>query len=560
MYRHFLFTVFTGLHRPLIKSKHVLVVFLLFTTSLPLTHANPSDWVYTMRPGDTIWDFSQKYLKGVSYWQRVKEYNGITTPKRLPPGTRLKVPIAWLKIQPAQVDVEYVTPPVFYHYDPQEAQQALEQNLRLSIGAIVYAGEKGFASFRLADGTRVLLHENSTLVFDQLSGFEKSGMVDTRMRLQRGRVESQVKRQRKRGSRYEITTPAAVAAVRGTQFRTSYDALSAVMRNEVTEGKVNVAAEGETVDVLAGFGTVAKKGEGPQPPQALPDAPVFKEAKSAYVRFPIVFTWNSADIHRYRLQLFVIEEDSAKRLVSDSFVDAAEYEINELPLGRYLMRVRAINDVGLEGMDSDHEFNVEKPVVAPLVLSPADKAEDVQSRPSFSWKVDDATHVKFQLAHDAEMQQLVLDTEVEGSKMSLDFDLPPGQYYWRIAAVDGGELGEYSPVFSYRRMVKKHEPVITAVQMLEDHRVEVAWLSHDEVTKYKLQISQDEGFQEILQEIEAQNASSVLEDLDSGKYYVRLGALYEGDTQYIYASAQTFEIEKNILWPFFSMLLIALLL
>ncbi len=66
---------------------------------------------------------------------------------------------------------------------------------------------------------------------DSLGSFDASGMVDTSVRLKKGRVENRVAPQ-KPDSRYRIITPAAVAAVRGTEFRVGGDEIVSLPREQ----------------------------------------------------------------------------------------------------------------------------------------------------------------------------------------------------------------------------------------------------------------------------------------------------------------------------------------
>lgn len=63
------------------------------------------DWTYRIRPGDTVWDLSGKYLRRDIPWQKLQAHNRIADPYRIPPGTLIRLPVAWLKVQPAKATV-----------------------------------------------------------------------------------------------------------------------------------------------------------------------------------------------------------------------------------------------------------------------------------------------------------------------------------------------------------------------------------------------------------------------------------------------------------------------
>ena len=52
------------------------------------------------KPGDTIWDLTEKYLIDMRYWRRLQELNNVVDPYRMPTGRLLRIPSAWLRMDP----------------------------------------------------------------------------------------------------------------------------------------------------------------------------------------------------------------------------------------------------------------------------------------------------------------------------------------------------------------------------------------------------------------------------------------------------------------------------
>ena len=73
----------------------------------PLALAGEQYWIYTVRPGDTIWDLTEKHCTDVLHWKRIQRLNNLPdVPARgVLPGTRLKFPIDILKHQPVSASV-----------------------------------------------------------------------------------------------------------------------------------------------------------------------------------------------------------------------------------------------------------------------------------------------------------------------------------------------------------------------------------------------------------------------------------------------------------------------
>ncbi|MGL4692291.1 MAG: FecR family protein, partial [Stenotrophomonas maltophilia] len=197
------------------------------------------DWTYRVRPGDTIWDLSARYLKPSIAWEQLQSHNGIADPYRLPPGSQLRFPVAWLQVQPAPARVLAVRGPVQSLTEGQPRRDVIEGDL-LRIGQELLTGEDASVTVVFADDSRLQLRERSRLRFDQLSRYGRTGMVDTRLRLEQGRASNRVTPANGPASRYIIDAPTATSSVRGTVFRVSAGQDGRGAATEVLEGRVQV--------------------------------------------------------------------------------------------------------------------------------------------------------------------------------------------------------------------------------------------------------------------------------------------------------------------------------
>ena len=135
------------------------------------------DWTYRIRPGDTLWHVSGKYLRNDVAWQRLQAHNRIADPDRLRPGTVLRLPVAWLRVQPAKATVVGVHGEAFV--DGANGQPArVVEGMRLGIGTTLRTSADASLSLQFADGSRLLLHANSELTLDKLSAYGATGMTD----------------------------------------------------------------------------------------------------------------------------------------------------------------------------------------------------------------------------------------------------------------------------------------------------------------------------------------------------------------------------------------------
>ena len=110
----------------------------------------------------------------------------------------------------------------------------------LAVGAEIRAFEGGWAEMRLADGTSIVLAENSRLVVTRLEIDQQTNRRASVFHLVVGKVRAVIGRAtftlvRFRESDFAITTPTAVAAARGTDWSVMNVATTSVV---VHEGEV----------------------------------------------------------------------------------------------------------------------------------------------------------------------------------------------------------------------------------------------------------------------------------------------------------------------------------
>jgi hypothetical protein len=179
-------------------------------------------------------------------------------------------------------------------------------------------------------------------------------MVDTKVRLNSGSVNTRVEKQRP-DSNYEIRTPAAITAVRGTEFRLSTDDQQ-VSRTEVTEGIVSVAAGDDEKSVQDGYGIVAEKGKPLPEPVKLLSAPEISavQVDDKYSVRIDTSVLEGATSYRYQ----IATDKDFNTIFFDEIVSVTSLDIDDLAIGKYFLRIRGIDKHNLEGVDSTTEFDI----------------------------------------------------------------------------------------------------------------------------------------------------------------------------------------------------------
>ncbi|MDH3633618.1 MAG: FecR domain-containing protein [Gammaproteobacteria bacterium] len=337
----------------------VLTLLLTLAISLPnLVIAAEEYWEYTFRPGDSLWKIAEKYTTSVNNWGELLKLNSIdeASDRTILPGTRIVIPVSMLKLQPTPALVIAVNGAATLVRANGE-ESVLTVGTELFSGDRVVTGDQQSLRMQFADKSELQVLANSEIVLDKLSHFKETGMVDTQIRLNSGRVRTWVIKQ-KPGDRYEIKTPAAITAVRGTTFRLSSDD-SQISRTEVTEGLVVVSADQAEKDVNSGFGIVAEEGKPLPDPVKLLAPPEISNNQSADTS-KLQVSWtilDGAEFYRYQLAT----DEKFDQIAIDDRTDDSEIRLDELLPGQYYLRVRGVDQFRLEGFESVKSFVIEEP-------------------------------------------------------------------------------------------------------------------------------------------------------------------------------------------------------
>lgn len=476
------------------------------------------EWHYTLRPGDNLQKVSQGLLNRQHTWTDLIRYNKIEQVSALAPGSIIKIPMHWLKHQPKPAVAKSVSGSALIKRASKSVFKLLKTNMNIRVGDEV-ATKKGNVLIEFADSSTIRLEENSNLVFNKLSHFGKTGMVDTRLRLKRGSLSTEVTPLVK-GSRYEITTPSAVAAVRGTEFRLSTQGNETQL--EVIEGEVSFAGEHGTTQVFAGNGARIKKGSAIIEQTKLADAPKALFAERVVDDLPSTLSWEEQkSAEAYRVQLTDNKQNG--KLVKQGKIQKPELELEHIENGEYDVSMRAIDANGFEGVDSVTRIAVDIGTEQAKLIAPLAKSVLDSTKPTFSWNfVKPDTLGKLQISKDKGFNLLISQTDFDAAQQIAPRKaLMPGSYYWRVVSLadDGETANSEVRNFSVRGILK---PVkILSVNYI-DSQVGLFWNKVDNTQAYILQVSDSKSFENILKEQTIAKARAHLRLTPGKRYFARV--------------------------------------
>lgn len=419
-----------------------LATLLLAFSIVPMLSA--ADWTYRVRPQDNIWNLSGLYLKPDVPWQKLQAYNNVADPYHLPPGMTLRIPIAWLRLEPAHATVVAVTGGAHVELADNAQPETVTSGMTLGIGTHLSTDSDASLTLQFADGSRLLMEPNSTLDLDQMSAYGRTGMVDTRLRLQHGRVTNAVTPMTGVGAHFSVETPGTISSVRGTHFRVAAE--EGQSRTEVLTGRVDVAGDRAHVLVPKEHGIAVADGGKPTQAQPLLSAPTLHCPAQPVGKLPYVFAWVPLDgATSYRVQMAANER--FETLLLDHLTSSAQLALPDVPDGDYAVRVHGIDAQKLEGEDGVCLLHVAGHPQPPLVMEPLPGSKVRDTRPRFHWTESlEASSYVWQLATDEQFAQpLAGEAQLSGDSVRAPNALPYGRYYWRIATRDkNGKVGPFT--------------------------------------------------------------------------------------------------------------------
>jgi len=404
----------------------------------------------------------------------------------------------------------------------------------------------GQATIRLVDGTVLRLRPSTAVRVDVSRRLPRVGGVLSGVQLQEGQVEVKAQKATNGGlPGFQVSTPQGLLGVRGTEFRVAVDGRAEVTRSEVLEGQVAVdglhGKPGQRVN--AGFGLVVDRTGDVQPPVRLLAAPDLSALPAlqdrVLVRMPlapqpgaVAYLGQIAADARFEPVLQTVRTEISATGTLLRFAD--------LPDGRYVLRVRAEDTQGLQGLDAQHTFTLKARPEPPLPTNPASGAILSVAPLAFAWTgAQEAGSYRWQLSRTEDFRELLHDRRGLVSTSIQIADLPPGVYHWRLAsersATDQGPFG------AVQRLELRALPAPLAPPVVGTGGIRLNWEGLPGQT-FEVEFARDAAFATV--ELARRTEAPALEVTlpGTGRYFVRLRARDPDDYLGPYTAPQQFSI------------------
>ncbi len=401
--------------------------------------ATEGDLLRTIRVGDTLATLARRELDHPERWRDVAAYNNISNPRRIPPGTVVRVKREWLRNERVQARIDAVGGQAMVDGQPARTGTTVGEGARFETHA------EDTVVLSLPDGTQLRIAPDSRVRLERLRAYHSDRAIEALIHLEHGGVEPVSPPNRPRP--LEIRTPAGNAAVRGTHFR---------VRAEPGDGFIEVLTGAVAADSLAGNATVdASKGAVVSPVKA----PLVEQLLPAPY---LINLWPLPQrMPRFDLPLPLVAGAAAYRVEvarDAAFVDMLRSQVVTEPRvdvaserdGPLHVRVRAVSQAGIEGFDSVATVMVTARPLPPTLAGRSEPEDPLDGPVTLSWTPGDSSAQRYtvQLAADAAFDRLLADTVVDGpsATLTLPATAQPTIRYWRVAALDPatGRAGPYS--------------------------------------------------------------------------------------------------------------------
>ncbi|WP_166269450.1 FecR family protein [Marinobacter caseinilyticus] len=479
------------------------------------------DWHYKLRPGETFQEAAKDLLTSGHTSLQLAAYNKISNITHVKAGDALRIPLGWLKRQPEPATVVAITGQGQVRLANSGYREPIRAQMRLRVGDEVTT-QAGSVTVMLADGSIIRINQNSRLVFNRLTQFGRTGMVDTRLRLERGELSTDVKPLIEKGSRFEIETSSAVAAVRGTSF--SLQTEPGMTRLQVREGAVAFGTRGKTQIIPAGYSaSVGESGRTNVDIRRLLPTPNAGKLPANIQKLPIDVNWAVNGATRHQLEIFDAETGHQ---VARSQTSDRKFSLNYLDNGRYEVQVASLSNGGIAGMPNTQFIDVDLQARAARPLLPIIDALVDDDLPEFKWEYRGENEVgRVEIAESENFGDLIATSEWAPDNTALPSrPLSPGKYYWRVVTEAGGNSVATSDTQAF--MVNGTLPPVKIINInYIDSQVRVFWQSVATANDYLLQLSEDPNFENIVKEATVADTTAALRLIPGRRYFVRLKVL-----------------------------------
>jgi hypothetical protein len=373
--------------------------------------------VYTVKAGDTLIGLARKWFVRVDSWPLVQRQNHVADPNRMPVGRTLAIPRDLLRSEPVGARV------IAFRGAATVAAQVPVLGTPVREGMAIATGADASITIECTDGSRFSLPSQTRIGIARLRRILLTGDLDRVFATIQGRGEWRVSPAPTPDSRFMVTTPVSVSAVRGTGFRVGYENGATV---GVVEGNVGVSGTDplQVTPIPKGKG-VAVTDNGVGAPIDLLPPPELRRAGAVQSAPRVVFRIDP--VPGARSYVFEIGSDAGLiDRIAEVRGSGEEGAFDNIPDGSYFIRTSATDPNGIDGFAKTWSFER---------LTLGSKPPETFGRGMrFRWSGGEGGphDYRFTLYADEAATRPVIDRSGIAEPAFVVTDLKPGTYWWRV--------------------------------------------------------------------------------------------------------------------------------
>ncbi|NOU01525.1 MAG: LysM peptidoglycan-binding domain-containing protein [Gallionella sp.] len=420
----------------------VLMIALCTFNNLAFAEAASADvdYIYQVKKGDNLGKLSREVLDSPARWNEVSRYNKLRNSNLITPGQTLRMQLAWLKNVPAEARVESLTGAVTLN------GQAVKVGDAVPTGATLETPAGGSVRLSLPDGSTMNVLESSNVAAKQLDKKEQGNFFRAVFRIVTGRIEVFKKKYPLGQAPLHIQSKNATIGVRGTHFRMGQEGDNTLA--EIEDGLVGFEAEkiSQHIELAGGQGSVAD-GKHPLKVITLLPQPKFPNLGADFPPSSVSFIMPALN-GATGFSGEVASDEEFRNLVAPVKAQGNLINIAGLSVGHYWLRLRAIDENGLQGMEGKTAISVKVPelqvVTLPenVVLNVPKFEQGEQIMITWQGKASSQYELQISVSDDFKLP-LITQASPFGTQLSVPTPMP-GHYFMRVRQIEGKRIGEWS--------------------------------------------------------------------------------------------------------------------
>lgn len=505
----------------------------------------------TIVKGDTLNGICRAYLLDPAVWPEIGKLNRLRNPDLIYPGEKIRIPIEFIGGFEDEGLVTFVGGDAFLKQRNAPDWAALHTRDVVGTGDELKTGPNGRIEITFASGNILEIKRETQIRVLVAKKIDEMNIFQ-RILVGAGRVVARVKEVTGRSNRYEVKTPSAVAAARGTEFRVGVDA-EETTRAETLQGVIGVEAQSVFREVREGEGTLVRKDEPPQNPRPLPRPPAPLDPLTGDLRPPLSIRLSEVE-EAAGFRVFLSRDPAGVDVVAETAGPPDRPAVLTGPIadGDYLLLARSVDALGLEGRNGEpRPVRIRNVPVILAPVSPVEGAIIAGSSISVLWPdIPRAGRYHLQIAADADFKNIVVDRN-DPAVGSVAAPLKPGVYWLRSRAVVGEGLeGPFSPPRSFQVIALPEAPVLSEPDV-KGRAVRFTCTNRGPGVIYRFQLARDERFETVVEEFLSPKAEMAFaRPPEKGVYYARVAAVAPSGYEGPFSNIQTFRLARGGLIQF----------